>query len=200
MRARAVVLATCALAGTGAAGIAAAQEVELTPGRQLTSFTARITAVVDAETVKVRTRTGRTRVIRLAGVDAPVIRRNGIVECGALSSLDSLLRKSFTRSKDTDHDGLKDRAGGSGRTVIVTTEPGVDPPKGKSVAYVEPTAKGLGQLNVVQILGGWAQLDPRGSLSQGSNLAVAEQVAKQQGDGVWGGCGGQFHADGSLIF
>jgi endonuclease YncB( thermonuclease family) len=200
MRAQAVILATCALAVTGTAGVATAQEVELTPGRQLTSFTARITAVVNAETVKVRTTSGRTRTIRLAGVDAPRIRRNGTVECGALSALDSLLRKSFTRSKDTDHDGLKDRAGGSGRKVIVTTEPGVGAPKGMSVAYVEPTAKGSGQLNVVQILAGWARLDQDGSLSQGSNLAIAEQVAKQQGAGLWGGCGGEFHADGSLVF
>jgi endonuclease YncB( thermonuclease family) len=202
MRRAAVVLAAVAAvaAGAGATGTATGQSIDLAPGGQLTSFTARVVSVVSSETVKVRTARGRIRIIKLAGVESPVIRPNGVVECGALQALDGVMRRAFTHAKDTDGDGLKDKPAGHGRVVIVTTEPGVSPPRGRTVAYVEPKAKGVGQINVVQILNGWAKVDRNGSLSQGSNLAGAEQVAKSRGSGAWGACGGFFHADGSLQF
>lgn len=200
---RILACALTALASTAGAVIApgaGAQEVELGPGGELTTLTARVTAVVDAETVRVRTSRGRTRTVQLAGIDAPVIRKDGAVECGALPALDSLLRRAFTKPRDTDGDGLRDSAGGSGRKVQITTEPGATAPRGRMLAYVEPTGSG-GQFNVVQLLGGWARLDDsRGSLAQGSNLKAAELTAQQQGSGVWGGCNGDFHADGSVVY
>ena len=189
----------CTVAAVVAPG-AGAQEVELGPGGQVTSITARITAVLDGETVRVRTSRGRTRIVQLAGVDVPVVRKDGAVECGAMPALDSLMRRAFTKSRDTDGDGLRDTAGGSGRKVLVTTEPGAKAPRGRLWAYVEPTGTG-GQFNVIQLLGGWSRLDDRdGSLAQGANLAAAQFAAQQQRAGVWGSCNGDFHVDGSVIY
>ena len=196
----AALMAGLALAATALVPSAGAQDVEISPGGELATFTARVTGIVNAETIKVRTASGRTRIVELAGVDSPLIRRNGDVECGALGALDALVRKAFTKPRDTDGDGLKDAPGGSGRKVTVSTDPGVSLPGGRLWAYVEPTGKG-GQFNVTQLLGGWATIKDRGaSLAQGSNLAAAKLAAQSSGAGVWGACNGDFHVDGSVIY
>jgi endonuclease YncB( thermonuclease family) len=203
MRGRIVIVVAAALGMSSIAGVATAQDVTVEAGQPGTSqlLTGRVVNVLDGRTLRVRTDNGRTRTVRLIGVDAPTIRRDGAVECGALAAWDSLWRAGFTRSRDTDGDGLRDAPGGTGKKVAVLTDTSVkSPAKGPLIAYVAPIGT-EGSLSVTQVQKGWAKPTAEAAkLSDATVFQQAAQAAQAQDLGVWGGCAGEFHVDGSIVF
>jgi len=162
--------------------------------------TARVVDVRDGATLRVRLASGATRTVRLVGLIVPVVRRSGAVECGALSAWDALLRRAFTRSRDTDGDGLRDTKGGAGRSVTLQTDGAVrSARRGPLQAYVR--IRGGSSLNLAQLQGGWAKPSPAAArLALASTYRSVSGAAQAKGAGVWGGCDGDFHADGSVIY
>jgi endonuclease YncB( thermonuclease family) len=122
---------------------------------------ARITDVVDGDTVKVRAFDARRPryTVRLLGIDTPETVRPGTpVECGGREAKGSLLDLAFTRPRDSDGDGLLDRKGGQGARVTLTTDPSQDTfdRYDRLLAYVTP--RGQTSLQVAQLRAGWAEV------------------------------------------
>lgn len=165
--------------------------------RRRVVFTARVTAVVDGDTIKVR-RGWKRYTARLIGIDTPETRRPGRpVECGGREATASMLQLGFTRPRDTNGDGLVDRRGGRGRRVVVRT----DPTQARRdryrrlLAYVRAGRRdfGLGQLNR-----GWAKVYVfRRRFERYRRYQAAARSAKGAKRGVWGRCGGRFHRPAS---
>jgi endonuclease YncB( thermonuclease family) len=158
------------------------------------SFHAVVTAVVDGDTIHVRRGLHKTYTVRLIGIDTPETKRPGTpVECGGREATSSMFRLGFTRSRDTDGDGLNDRKGGKGRRVKVTTDPTQDRRDryGRLLAYVKSAR---GSLATAQLRAGWATVyvfeDP---FEQLAPFQTAEASSRDAGRGAWRRCGGNFH-------
>ena len=99
------------------------------PKKKAQTISARITSVVDGDTIKVRA-SGAKRdyyTVRLIGIDTPETKRPGVgVECGGKRATARMLQLAFTKPKDTDDDGLADEEGGDGRRVTLRTDPTQD--------------------------------------------------------------------------
>jgi endonuclease YncB( thermonuclease family) len=107
---------------------------------------ARITSVVDGDTVKVRARTGHNRkyTVRLLGIDTPETDKPGVsVECGGPQATRNMRSLAISN--------------GEGRKVRVTTDTSQDKKDryGRLLAYVETRTE---QLNVSQVNDGWAKV------------------------------------------
>ena len=157
------------------------------------SFRAVITAVTDGDTIKVRRGRSRTYTVRLIGIDTPETKKPGTpVECGGREATSNMLRLSFTRPRDTDGDGLRDRRA-KGRRVTVRTDPTQDRRDryGRLLAYVKSAR---GSLAGAQLRAGWAAVyvfaDPFAQLGP---FQAAESSAQAQLRGAWRQCGGNFH-------
>ena len=75
---------------------------------------ARITSVVDGDTIKVRAFGAKRRfyTVRLIGIDTPETKRPGVpVECGGRDATAHMLRLAFSAPEDSDGDGLLDQRG-----------------------------------------------------------------------------------------
>ena len=158
-----------------------------------TSFGARITAVVDGDTIKVRTSDRRSYTVRLIGIDTPETKRPGTaIECGGREATSSMLRLAFSAPTDADGDGLLDRAGGQGRRVRLNTDPTQDRTDRyrRLLAYARTGGADLG---AAQLSAGWAKVyvfeRPFRELGR---FRAAEAGARSAGRGVWGACGGDF--------
>lgn len=162
-----------------------------------TSLSARIIAVIDGDTVRVRTSTRRSYTVRLIGIDTPETRKPGTpIECGGKEATSSMYRLAFSAPRDANADGLLDTAGGLGRQVRLTT----DPTQAKFdryrrlLAYVRTSG---GELNYAQVAAGWGKVYVFGrAFRELSRLRAAETGARTAGRGVWGPCGGNFHRAG----
>ena len=163
-----LVLAAVAAAGAGDPTSASAHATK-----------ARVVAVVDGDTIRVRAR-GTLRSVRLLGIDAP-----SPDECGGRQATSNLLALTFTKPFDSDGDHYFDRGGGTGRRV--TLRPGDR--KGKR-AYVE-TASGV-VLQEDQLFRGWARARD-GRFSRAERFRKLEAEARAVSHGVWSKCGGDFH-------
>ncbi len=159
-----------------------------------TSFHAVVTAVVDGDTIRVRRGRHKSYTVRLIGIDTPETKRPGTpVECGGREATSSMYRLGFTRSRDSDGDGLQDRKGGRGRRVKVTTDPTQDRRDryGRLLAYVKSAR---GSLATAQLRAGWATVyvfeDP---FEQLAPFQTAEASSRDAGRGAWRRCGGNFH-------
>ena len=162
--------------------------------REALSFRAVITAVTDGDTIKVRRSSSKTYTVRLIGIDTPETKKPGTpVECGGREATSNMFRLGFTRSRDTDGDGLRDSKGGKGRRVRLTTDPTQDRRDryGRLLAYVK-TARG--SLAGAQLRAGWAAVyvfaDPFAQLGM---FQAAETTARSQMRGAWRQCSGNFH-------
>ncbi len=126
----------CPCAGPGSGGDnESARPSEPAPRtrRRAQRISARITEVVDGDTVKIRAYDARRPryTVRLIGIDTPETVRPGVaVECGGREAKSNLLRAAFTRPEDRDDDGLFETKGGqaAGRWCSPT------PPRTRSTA------------------------------------------------------------------
>ena len=131
------------------------------PGSE--SDAARVTYVVDGDTVDVAMRDGgRTEEvrIRLTGIDTPESKKPGTpVECGALEAEHKLLELTFTAPRDTDGDGLYDSEGGTGRRVAFTRDSSGDEVDryGRSLGYLTVHDRER-TLQEQMLAAGWADL------------------------------------------
>jgi micrococcal nuclease len=157
-------------------------------------FYAIVTAVVDGDTIRVRRPQRRSYTVRLIGIDTPETKRPGTpVECGGREATSKMFRLSFSRPRDTDHDGLFDRKGGKGRRVKVTTDPTQDrrDQYGRLLAYV---SSARGSLAVAQLRAGWGTVYVfENPFKQLGSFQSAEASARSGGRGAWGTCSGNFH-------
>jgi endonuclease YncB( thermonuclease family) len=158
------------------------------------SFQAVVTGVTDGDTIKVRRGSSKRYTVRLIGIDTPETKKPGTpVECGGPAATSNMLRLAFTRARDTDGDGLRDRAGGKGLRVRVTTDPSQDRRDryGRLLAYVKGAR---GSLAGAQLRAGWAAVyvfaDPFAQLGA---FQAAESSARAHVRGAWRQCGGNFH-------
>jgi endonuclease YncB( thermonuclease family) len=131
-------------------------------------FRAKVTRVVDGDTIEVRKRSGRRETIRILGIDTPEV--YGGVECGGRAA--SALMKRLARGR-----------------VRVLTDP--RQPKrdryGRLLAYVHRGKLDLGRRMVGK---GRARVYVVGSrFSRYRSYKRAERVARADNRGSWGTCG-----------
>jgi endonuclease YncB( thermonuclease family) len=167
------------------AGDAAPSPVQDQPRGQTRrpNFAARIVAVIDGDTVEVRSRaTGRHFTVRMVGLDTPETRKPGTpVECGGPEATRHL-----------------EKLAPPGRHVRVTGDPTQDRTDryGRLLGYVR--GSGRRDLGLAQVRAGWsmAYVYERPFRRYGA-YKRAERAAQQAGRGVWRKCDGQFHSGAS---
>ncbi|HET6548308.1 MAG TPA: thermonuclease family protein [Solirubrobacter sp.] len=165
--------------------------------RRAQRFNARITDVVDGDTVKVRAYGARRRhyTVRLIGIDTPETKRPGVpIECGGPQASSNMYRLAFRRPRDRDGDGRFDD-GSKGRRVVLRTDPTQDTfdRYGRLLAYVR-TRAGV-SLQKRQLRAGLAEVyvylgNP---FRQVRAFRRAERSARRGDRGVWDRCDGDFH-------
>jgi endonuclease YncB( thermonuclease family) len=142
---------------------------------------ARITSVVDGDTVKVRLRSGRRLTVRLIGIDTPETKRPGVaVECGGRAASTHMRRIAFKR--------------GRGRAVTLVSDPSQDSQDqyGRTLAYVD--ARGSGDLGRRMLRAGWATVYVfETPFARFDRYERASASARSRSAGAWGACQGDFH-------
>jgi endonuclease YncB( thermonuclease family) len=189
----------CSGASGGDGGAGGGGGAGSTPPKRAQVIDARITSVVDGDTVKVRAFGAKRRfyTVRLIGIDTPETQRPGVaVECGGRQATSSMYGLAFSAPQDTDGDGLLDNDGGSqGRSVVLRTDPSqaLFDRYGRLLAYV--TTKGGVNLSSRQIAAGWGKVYVYGGrpFSQVRRFRSAQSRARSGRRGVWRQCGGNFH-------
>ncbi len=138
--------------------------------------------VVDGDTVVV-SRGGRTRVVRLLGIDTPETHRPRTpVECGGPDATANLRRLAGPERRGVDVHVLTDPRSGD-----------VSDRYGRLLAYLETPGGDLGQ---AQLHAGWATVY-RFHGRRFSRLGAyqrADEQARAARRGVWQACRGDFHA------
>ena len=132
-------------------------------------FRARVTEVIDGDTVEVRRRGGSLVTIRLLGIDTPEV--YGGVECGgrAASNLMGRLARGAVKVKTDANQPKRDRYG-------------------RLLAYMARSGTDLGRRMVSK---GRAKVYVVGSrFSRYSSYMAAQRAAKQARLGTWRSCGG----------
>lgn len=136
---------------------------------------ARVTAVVDARTLRVRLPAGQAMDVRLIGIDTPKPRGRRTPACGAADATALMRRLAFRR--------------GVGRRVRLTSDP-TRAPAGRverPLAYVDARGVDLGR---VMIASGWAKVDTRDwDFTRLAGYRQAQQSARAAGRGAWRTCG-----------
>ncbi len=167
------------------------------PRKRMQKIDAKITAVVDGDTVKVRAYGAKRKryTVRLIGIDTPETNRPGVpVECGGRQAGSNMYRLAYRTASDEDGDGLLDH-GAKGRRVVLRTDPTQDTfdRYGRLLAYV--TASGKGSLQKRQLRAGWAEVYVYGGkpFRQVRAFRTAQRSARHADRGVWGECDGDFH-------
>jgi endonuclease YncB( thermonuclease family) len=183
--------------GGGGGGDTPARPRKKKPRKRTQTIRARITKVTDGDTIRVRPleRTKRrSYTVRLIGIDTP--EKFGGLECGALQASDSMVRMSFPRGEDMSGDGLLDRGVGRGRRVLLTTDTTQDTfdRYGRLLAYAR--IRGGPQLNLAQVSRGWAKtyVFAGKPFKLTSRFRSVQRGARAARRGVFGLCGGDFHA------
>lgn len=169
------------------------------PRRRAQRISARITKVVDGDTIRVRAFGARRDVytVRLIGIDTPETRRPGRpVECGGRRATAALWRLSFPGASDSDGDGLEDGYfEGRGRRVTLVSDPTQDlfDRYGRLLAYVT-TVQGR-SLQVEMLRRGWARTYVYGGrpFTRFERFRRVQSRAARRDRGSWGRCGGNFH-------
>lgn len=144
------------------------------------TITAQVISVVDGDTLKVRTSTGKRITVGLIGIDTPETKTSA--ECGGRDATASMKKLALTSK-------------GKGRQVTLLTDP-TQPRTDRArqfLAYVRATDSGK-DLAAAQIAGGWSSAyvfdKPFERLAA---YRAKEQAAKSAGRGAWSACGGDFH-------
>ena len=167
----------CARPGSSSPGPSPTAE----PRRRRETIRARITAVIDGDTIRVLTASRRRVTVRLIGIDTPETRKPGTpVECGGPEATANLRRLSFT--------------GSQGRGVTLTSDPSQDRVDrfGRLLAYATTDARR--DLALEQLRAGHTAVYVfRRSFTRLGAYRTAEGQARAAGRGAWGACGGDFH-------
>ena len=157
--------------------------------RRVRRYVARITKVVDGDTIKVRLDGGRRETVRLIGIDTPETKKPGVaVECGGPEATEVMRHLGFS-------------ANGRGRAVIVKTDPSQDTRDryGRLLAYVttrSPIAGRPRNLALEQLKAGWARRYVyRKRFDRYSAFTRAQTSARTARRGAWGTCAGNFHSN-----
>jgi len=165
----AAVLACALAAGCGPA----------TPGVSTTplALRARLTRVIDGDTIRVRLN-GRDQRVRLLGLDAPELHRPRTpIQCAARASARALAKLVHP-----------------GQPVTLTTDPTQDryDRYQRLLAYARTATS---DLQLAQLREGWASLDTyhHRPLQRQRQLERAAQAARAEHRGVWRLCEGDFH-------
>jgi micrococcal nuclease len=142
-----------------------------------TAGRARVLAVVDGDTLKVRLADGAAETVRLVGIDTPESRRPETpVECGAKRAAAELRRLV------------------EGRAVTLVRDPTQDARDryGRVLAYVDVGRVDAGE---AMVRGGWAKPYVYGGVPFGrvARYRAAASAARARGVGAHGACGGDFH-------
>jgi micrococcal nuclease len=167
------------------------------PRRRAQRINARITSVVDGDTIRVRAFDARRDhySVRLIGIDTPETKKPGVgVECGGPEATSHMLELAFSAPADSDGDGLFDDEGGDGRRVTLGTDASQDTfdRYGRLLAYV--TTRSGRNLALEQLMAGWAKVYEQ-PFAQLRRFADAQAGAKAASRGVWDECGGDFRSE-----
>lgn len=150
--------------------------------RRLT-VAARITSVIDGDTVKVELASGTKATVRLVGIDTPETKQPGTaVECGGRDATARMKRLALR--------------GGRGRSVTITTDPTQDLTDryGRLLSYVGAGGTDFGRAMVAS---GWATTYVyRVDFQRVSAYRAAQRSAKAARKGVYRKCAGSFHHGG----
>jgi endonuclease YncB( thermonuclease family) len=148
------------------------------PRRRAQRIRARVTSVIDGDTIRVRAleRTRRRRyTVRLVGIDTPEV--FGGVECGGRRASAHLKRLA------------------TGRRVLLRTDPTQDSfdRYDRLLAYVK--LRGGRDAALSQLRAGWARVYVYGGrpFRRVREFRRAQRSARSARRGVWGRCGGRFH-------
>jgi endonuclease YncB( thermonuclease family) len=185
---------------TEASGPQAAPKRKSKPKPRAQHIDARITAVTDGDTIRVRAYGAKRKYyrVRLIGIDTPeTVDPDAPVECVGPEATAAMLRLAFTAPYDSDGDGLLDEEGGPGRRVVLVTDPTQDlfDDFGRLLAYVTRLGTDFGAR---QVRAGWAEVYVyERRFRRYARFEDAEDSARAAGRGVWGKCGGNFHQPAS---
>jgi endonuclease YncB( thermonuclease family) len=150
------------------------------PTAKVLNVQARVTSVIDGDTLKVRFADGTKATVRLIGIDTPETRKPGTpVQCGG--------RDATARMKKL---ALRD---GKGRSVTITTDPTQDLTDryGRLLSYVSAGATDFGRAMVAS---GWAKTYVYDvDFQRVSAYRSAQRAAKSAHKGVHRTCAGNFH-------
>jgi endonuclease YncB( thermonuclease family) len=142
---------------------------------------ARVTSVIDGDTLKVKLANGTRTTVRLIGIDTPETKKPGTpVQCGG--------RDATARMKQL---ALRN---GKGRRVTITTDPSQDLTDryGRLLSYVSAAGTDLGHTMVAS---GWAATYVYGGVDfqRVSAYRSAQRSAKSARKGVYRKCASNFH-------
>lgn len=141
---------------------------------------ARVTSVIDGDTLKIRLANGAAATVRLIGIDTPETRKPGTpVQCGGRAATARMKQLALRRGK--------------GRSVSITTDPTQDLTDryGRLLAYVGAAGTDFGRTMVAS---GWAKTYVyRVDFQRVNTYRSAQRSAKSAGRGVFGRCAGDVH-------
>jgi endonuclease YncB( thermonuclease family) len=160
---------------------AAAAPAASAPAANVIRAEARVTSVIDGDTLKVRFANGVRTTVRLIGIDTPETKKPGTpVQCGGLAAT-ARMKKLALRN-------------GRGRTVTVKTDPtqNVTDRFGRLLAYVSAGGDDFGRIMVAS---GWATTYVYGGVDfqRVAGYRTAQRAAKAADKGVHRTCGGDVH-------
>ena len=150
------------------------------PPAKVLNVQARVTSVIDGDTLKVKFANGTKTTVRLIGIDTPETRKPGTpVQCGGRDAT-ARMKKLALRN-------------GRGRMVTITTDPTQDLTDryGRLLSYVGAGATDFGRAMVAS---GWAKTYVYGvDFQRVSAYRSAQRSAKSARKGVHRKCAGNFH-------
>lgn len=159
-----------------------AEPAPATPVGKRTSVT--VVSVTDGDTIRVRTKAGARKTVRLIGIDTPETKKPGAsVECGGPQATAAMRKLVLTRKKGRV----------VGRAAVLVSDPsqGATDRYGRTLAYVEVGGRDVGRSLV---RAGWAAVFVYAvDFARVGDYRTASGSAETAGAGVWGRCGGNFH-------
>jgi micrococcal nuclease len=150
------------------------------PTAKVLNVQARVTSVIDGDTLKVRFADGTKATVRLIGIDTPETKKPGTpVQCGGRDATARMKRLALRNGK--------------GRSVTITTDPTQDLTDryGRLLSYVSAGATDFGRAMVAS---GWAKTYVYGiDFQRVRAYRSAQRSAKSARKGVHRTCAGNFH-------
>ncbi len=145
---------------------------------------ARITSVIDGDTLKVKFANGVRTTVRLIGIDTPETKKPGTpVQCGGRDATARMKKLAFRN--------------GRGRSVMVKTDPTQDLTDryGRLLSYVSAAGYDLGR---IMVSSGWATTYVfKVDFQRVAKYRTAERSARSARKGVYGKCASDFHRAGA---
>lgn len=151
------------------------------PAAKVLNVQARVTSVVDGDTLKVRFANGVRSTVRLIGIDTPETKKRGTpVQCGGRDATKRMKKLAFRN--------------GRGRSVMIRTDPtqALTDRYGRLLSYVSAGGDDFGR---VMVSSGWATTYVYGgtAFERVRTYRQAQKAARSARTGVYGKCAGDFH-------